>query len=155
MGLRLGDLRVTSDDFESEAGIPAECSQDGANRAPVIRISGVPADAVELALVCHDPDAPLPQGFTHWTLYNIPVATDRLDGESDLRFTSGPNGIGTPGYLGPQPPPGHGLHHYYFWVFALNTVVAGTPTREEFLDRYADNIVEQNRLVGLFSTPTA
>ncbi|MFX0543136.1 hypothetical protein ACEWPM_015570 [Roseovarius sp. S4756] len=53
-------------------------------------------------------------------------------------------------YYGPQPPEGHGKHHYYFWVYALNTTVEGTPTREEFLDKYADNIIEQNRIVGLY-----
>ena len=26
----------------------------------------------------------------------------------------------------------------------------GTPTREEFLAKYADNIIEQNRIVGLY-----
>lgn len=25
-----------------------------------------------------------------------------------------------PGYKGPAPPPGHGTHHYYFWVYALD-----------------------------------
>jgi hypothetical protein len=28
--------------------------------------------------------------------------------------------------------------------------VDGTPTREEFLERYKDNILEQNRVVGLY-----
>ena len=44
-----------------------------------------------------------------------------------------------------------GEHHYYFWVFALSRPVEGTPSREEFLDQYADAIIEQARTVGLFS----
>ena len=46
--------------------------------------------------------------------------------------------------------PGHGEHHYYFWVYALDTTVEGTPTREEFLQKYAGNIIEQNRIVGIY-----
>ena len=62
----------------------------------------------------------------------------------------GPNGAGDHQYYGPQPPAGHGEHHYYFWVYALDTNVEGTPTREAFLDTYAGNIIEQNRIVGLY-----
>jgi len=53
-------------------------------------------------------------------------------------------------YYGPQPPAGHGEHHYYFWVYALDTKVEGTPNREEFLQKYAGNIIEQNRIVGIY-----
>jgi phosphatidylethanolamine-binding protein (PEBP) family uncharacterized protein len=62
----------------------------------------------------------------------------------------GPNGAGGKQYYGPQPPAGHGEHHYYFWVYALDTKVDGTPTREEFLQKYAGNIIEQNRIVGIY-----
>ena len=52
--------------------------------------------------------------------------------------------------MGPQPPEGHGLHHYYFWIYALDTKVIGEPSREEFLEKYADNIIEQNRIIGTY-----
>jgi hypothetical protein len=70
--------------------------------------------------------------------------------DADSTYRPGPNGAGTLGYVGPQPPAGHGPHHYYFWVYALDTKVDGTPTREEFLSTYGPHIVEQNRLVGSF-----
>nr|WP_272214181.1 hypothetical protein [Marinicella sp. W31]MDC2877466.1 hypothetical protein [Marinicella sp. W31] len=89
-------------------------------------------------------------GFTHWTVYAIdPKTTDLSDAQE--KFRVGPNGAGDMQYYGPQPPAGHGDHHYYFWVYALDTNVEGTPTREQFLDTYADNIIEQNRIVGLYS----
>lgn len=53
--------------------------------------------------------------------------------------------------MGPQSPVGHGDHRYYFWVYALSRPVDGTPSREEFLDAYADAILEQNRVVGTFA----
>lgn len=77
-----------------------------------------------------------------------PGTTDITDAQS--KFRVGPNGAGQPGHYGPQPPDGHGPHHDYFWVYALNTQVDGAPIREQFLERYKDNIIEQNRVVGIY-----
>jgi phosphatidylethanolamine-binding protein (PEBP) family uncharacterized protein len=35
-------------------------------------------------------------------------------------------------------------------VYALDTRVDGTPGRNEFLEQYGANIIEQNRLVGIY-----
>ncbi|HEY8474190.1 MAG TPA: YbhB/YbcL family Raf kinase inhibitor-like protein [Natronosporangium sp.] len=150
MPLNIKDLKVTSSDFTDGGRLAHRHAADKGNEAPRLTIHGVPAEAVELAVICHDPDAPLAHGFTHWTLYGIPTDTREIGPEADKEFRAGPNGLGQPGYTGPQPPPGHGPHHYYFWVYALDTRVEGTPTREEFLARYADHIIEQNRIVGIY-----
>lgn len=145
MGLNIQDLAISSPDIASLAAIDDAFAAETGNRVPRLKISGVPADAVELAVILHDPDAPLPQGFTHWTVYGIdPQTADVTSGRV------GPNGIGEASYAGPQPPHGHGQHHYYFWVYALSRKVEGEPSREEFLANYADAIVEQNRLVGTY-----
>ncbi|MEI6038857.1 MAG: YbhB/YbcL family Raf kinase inhibitor-like protein [Actinomycetes bacterium] len=150
MGLNIANLKIQSTEFASGGKLSAIHSQDEENKIPQLEISGVPSNAKELVVICHDPDAPLPHGFTHWTLYGIPADTTDIGPGSDAKFKAGPNGMGAPGYLGPQPPVGHGVHHYYFWVYALDTVISGTPTREEFLSRYSENIVEQNRVVATF-----
>lgn len=144
------DLTVTSVDFPTGGRMDERFSADGGNQAPRITISGVPEEAVELALICHDPDAPLAQGFTHWVVYGISTGTTTLPDES-AGYREAPNDTGSTSYFGPQPPSGHGDHHYYFWVYALNTAVEGVPTRAEFLEKYSDNILEQNRLIGVFS----
>lgn len=153
MPKHIADLKVSSPDIEALGRIPDRFSQDDANDIPTIRISGVGSDAVELAFVLNDPDAPLPNGFTHWTLFNIPVDTTEISAANYASFTQGLNGIGEPTYSGPQPPQGHGIHHYYFWVYALDTHVEGTHSRETFLEKYAGNILEQNRFVATFSNP--
>lgn len=147
MALFIDRLVVSSPDFDQLAPIPAEFSADGGNRAPRIEFGGAPEGTVEYALICHDPDAPLPNGFTHWAVFGIPADATRLDGVA-LRF--GPNGIGEAGWFGPQPPVGHGVHHYYFWLYALSAQVQGSPNREEFLADCSDAIIEQARLVGTF-----
>ncbi len=143
------DLVVSSPDLVPLAAIPEEYSGYGANRVPALAVAGIPEGAVELALVCHDPDAPLPHGFTHWTVYGIPAVGGTLDLDAES-VRIGPNGLGEPGWTGPMPPEGHGIHHYYFWVYALSAPVSGTPTREEFLAGHGDHVIEQARLVGTF-----
>lgn len=149
MGLNIQDLAISSPDIDACGAIDDAFAAETGNRTPRLTISGAPAEAVELAVILHDPDAPLPQGFTHWTVYGIDPGTTELGGDAVVGRT-GPNGIGEAAYTGPQPPHGHGPHHYYFWVYALDRAVEGEPSREEFLERYADAIVEQNRLVGVY-----
>lgn len=148
MPLNIKDLRIDSADFDMLGLMDDRHAGDKGNVIPRLRISGVPSEAIELAVICHDPDAPLAHGFTHWTLYAVPPSTTDLDDEK--RYAVGPNGAGQHAYYGPQPPAGHGLHHYYFWVYALDKKVEGTPTREQFLERYGSNIIEQARLVGTY-----
>jgi Raf kinase inhibitor-like YbhB/YbcL family protein len=147
----IANLTVSSPDMESLARIPDRFSADGGNAVPTVSISGVGSDAVEIAFVLNDPDAPLPNGFTHWTLFNVPRDTTEISDSNFRDFTQGLNGMGEPVYSGPQPPQGHGVHHYYFWVYSLDTRVEGTHSRESFLEKYADNILEQNRFVATFS----
>jgi Raf kinase inhibitor-like YbhB/YbcL family protein len=150
MGLTLRDLAISSPAFEPGGRMADRFANDKGNDQPELHIRGVPEGTRELAIICHDPDAPLPFGFTHWLLYGIPPDTAVISDNGAGPFRSGDNDFGQPGYGGPQPPPGHGLHHYYFWVYALDTEVEGTPSRNAFLERYGGNILEQNRLVGVY-----
>ncbi|MFA9432778.1 YbhB/YbcL family Raf kinase inhibitor-like protein [Egicoccus sp. AB-alg2] len=150
MGLNIQDLAISSPEFEPLGRLEDRHANDKGNEQPTLRISGVPSDAVELAVVCHDPDAPLPDGFTHWLLYGLPADTTEVAPGADEQYRAGTNDFGEAGYGGPQPPPGHGPHHYYFWVYALSRPVEGSPSRREFLDTYADAIIEQNRVVGVY-----
>ena len=150
MALNIRDLAISSPDVVAGGSIDSRFSAEGGNAVPRLQISGVPAEAVELALILNDPDAPLPHGFTHWTVYNLPARDGMIDDTVLQQATTGKNGMGETSYSGPQPPSGHGVHHYYFWVYALDVAVAGTPNREEFLELYAGNIVEQNRFVATF-----
>jgi phosphatidylethanolamine-binding protein (PEBP) family uncharacterized protein len=56
------------------------------------------------------------------------------------------------GDTGPALPPGHGIHHYYFWLYALDTALKLAPGRdcEQLLAAIAPHIIEQARLVGTY-----
>lgn len=153
MALRLGTLTITSTDFTHSGPLAMRHGAAHDNLAPTLAISGVPDGTVELALIVHDPDAPLPHGFTHWVLYGISPDTTTIDDEAVARFRHGPQDAGGTDYFGPKPPAGHGIHHYYFTLYALDTSVQGEPSRAEFLSRYSENILEIARIVGTFETP--
>ncbi|PFG39521.1 hypothetical protein ATJ97_2027 [Georgenia soli] len=146
MGLNIRDLSIHSPDIGAGERIPDVHAADHGNEPPRLAVAGVPDGTEELAVIVHDPDAPLPHGFTHWVRYGLSPEDGELDGGR-----VGPHTMGEHAYTGPQPPPGHGVHHYYFWVYALNRAVDGEPSREEFLATYADSIIEQNRFVATYS----
>jgi Raf kinase inhibitor-like YbhB/YbcL family protein len=153
--MNLGDLRLSSPAFGPLGNIPKRYAYDGDNLSPPLEWSNAPADTREFALICFDPDAPLPYGFTHWVVYGIPAdVTDIGEGEGKEAFTEGTTSYGERGYGGPDPPPGNGPHHYYFWLYALDTALNLKPglTREQLLDAIADHIIVQARLVGIYES---
>jgi Raf kinase inhibitor-like YbhB/YbcL family protein len=143
-------MKVTSPDFEPGGRLDDRHSFGSENVAPRIVVSDVPEGTRELALILHDPDAPLPHGFTHWLRYGLPAHAGEISSDA-VAHRDGVNEFGKRGYGGPMPPVGHGPHHYFFWVYALSEPVAGEPGRLQFLDEYADRIVAQARVVGVYS----
>ncbi|QGM45979.1 YbhB/YbcL family Raf kinase inhibitor-like protein [Methylocystis heyeri] len=100
----------------------------GENVSPALEWTDPPAGAKSFAVLVHDPDAPTGgAGFWHWLLVDIPASTRSLpEGAGSADGKKLPAGarqletdFGEPGYGGPCPPPGHGVHHYNFTVYAL------------------------------------
>ncbi len=152
MSLKIGNLSISSTAFEQNGKIPRQHTVEGKNTSPPLQWKGVPQGTRQLALVCHDPDAPLPDGFTHWVVYGIPPTAQGIPEGGGAAFTQGLNGAGKQGYFGPAPPPGHGVHHYYFWLYALGDGAELKPNlnRDALLEAIADRILAQARLVGLY-----
>lgn len=153
MSLKLGNLKITSSAFGPEGHISKRNGGDGGNLSPELEWSGAPKGTKEFALVSFDYDAPLPRGFVHWVVYGIPAGVTKLaEGQPPTIHTAGVNGTGKPGYMGPYPPNGHGIHHYYFWVYALDDNLKLKPglNLEQLLDAISPHILEQARVVGLY-----
>lgn len=151
--LHLGALAVSSPAFEHGGAIPAKHTTEGADVSPALEWRNIPAGTRELALVCHDPDAPLTHGFTHWVVYGISPDAGGIAEGGGSEYVQGVSDFGSEGYGGPAPPPGHGTHHYFFHLYALDAQIgAGAGlTREELLERIDAHIIEQARVVGTFS----
>ena len=116
----MAGIELRSPSFGDHQPIPARHAKDHDNLSPALEWSGVPQEAVELALLCDDPDAPRGT-FTHWVLAGLqPTVTGLAEGEHPAAAVAGRNDFGEEGYSGPLPPVGHGLHRYVFRVFATS-----------------------------------
>ena len=145
-------MLLISPSFEHEGTIPKKFTCDGGNINPELQIQNVPAGARSLALIVHDPDAPMPGGFTHWVVWNINPATTLIKEESvPPGAMEGENDGGNIGYVGPCPP--SGTHHYHFRLFALNDIldVPADASLEEIQTSIDNHTIEQAELVGLYS----
>lgn len=114
----LGDFfALTTDAWTPGAQIPPRFSCDGENVSPPLVISQVPVGTVELAIVMIDPDA---NDFVHWVVTGIaPTSTFLEEGVVPAEAVETLNDAGTPGWTGPCPPIGDGIHTYDFALYAL------------------------------------
>ena len=156
MGFALSDMELSSPAFRQRGDIPTKHTGEGDDVSPALSWSNVPGGTKSFALICHDPDAPLvtpgAYGFVHWVVYNIPASVAQL-AEGDTHYTSGANNFGSNGYGGPMPPEGHGVHHYFFWILALDVETNLEPglSMGQLLEQIEPNVIGMNRLVGTYS----
>ena len=142
---------ITSPSFNNGEMIPRKFTCDGGDINPELQIQNVPAEAKSLALVLHDPDAPIPGGFTHWVVWNISPATLFIKEESvPPGSIEGKNSAGENKYAGPCPP--SGIHHYEFRLYALDGMldmpeVSAAEGAWAEIKRHA---ITQAELVGLY-----
>src|SRR3990172_2768434 len=120
-------ITVISTAFAPGQAIPKKYTGEGENVSPTLAWSGAPAGTKELALICDDPDAPRKEPFVHWVLYNIHAGVSILPEAGNGGATEGKNGTGKSGYTGPMPPPGSGVHHYHFKIYALDKALGLAP----------------------------
>ncbi len=141
-------LEVTSSAFQNNGLIPAKYTCEGDDINPPISVTGIPAKAKCLALICHDPDAPMQGGFTHWVMWN--VATDGKIPENFKGATQGFNTTKKTGYIGMCPPTG--THHYVFSVYALDAqLTIDKSTDKAALEKaIKDHVVASGTLTGLY-----
>lgn len=67
--MNIKDLTITSPALGPGEAIPTRYTADGEDVCPALEFRGVPEGTRSLAVICHDPDAPVPHGFTHWVVY--------------------------------------------------------------------------------------
>jgi len=145
-------LTITSSAFKAGERIPRKHTGEGADVSPPLAWTGAPAGTREFALVCDDPDAPTPQPWVHWVLYKVPGdRTSLAEGSADSAL-QGKTSFGHTRYGGPMPPPGHGVHRYYFKLYALDAPVNLKPgaTKEELLAAMKGHVLAQAELIGTY-----
>jgi Raf kinase inhibitor-like YbhB/YbcL family protein len=154
-------LILTSPQFHDGDFIPARFTGVGQNISPPLRWSGLPKNTLELALICDDPDAPGPQPWVHWVIYQIsPIGNKELPPGvlqkptvvQPLSAVQGVNSFGDYGYGGPLPPIGHGTHRYFFKLYALSQKINLKPglNKEQLLEKISPHVIAETQLMGRF-----
>lgn len=148
-------LTINSPAFSEGERIPDRFARDGANLSPPLKWVGAPEDTKSFALIVEDPDAPRGM-FRHWAVYDIAADKAGLDegaGRRSAALHQGANDFGNSGYDGPQPPRGHGLHHYHFHLAALDVDHLNVEPRDRADAVWAaarPHILAEAELVGVF-----
>lgn len=148
-------MKITSTAFSEGGTIPRRHTCDGEDAPPPLAWSDVPADAVTLALVVDDPDAPAGL-WTHWTLWNLPATAEGLPGGVGAGGIpgggrQGANSWGNARWQGPCPP--RGTHRYRFRLFALDATLslpAGAVV-ESLEEAMGGHVLAEVTLVGRYA----
>jgi Raf kinase inhibitor-like YbhB/YbcL family protein len=162
MTTSLKNLSLESSVFEHGAAIPKKYTADGADVSPPLKWSDPPPSTKEFVLIVDDPDAPTSDPWAHWVLYKIPASVRQLpEGlPKQLHISTGPlagavqghNSWAKPGWNGPSPPKGHGVHHYHFTLYALDRPLLLSPdlSKKAVVAAMKSQIVGEGELIGTY-----
>jgi hypothetical protein len=153
-------MRITSVAFADGGTIPPIHVMPGAggrNISVPLAWNDLPAGTRSLALSLVDPH-PVARNWVHWLVVNLPPdAAGLAEGASGDKMPAGArelkNSWGKPGYGGPQPPAGSGIHPYVFTLYALSVekldlkADAGLAAFEAALDGH---ILASAKITGYF-----
>ncbi|HTA90716.1 MAG TPA: YbhB/YbcL family Raf kinase inhibitor-like protein [Polyangiaceae bacterium] len=145
-------ITVRSVAFDDGAALPISCTVDGVGAPPPLSFHGVPESARAIVVICEDPDAPFPEPYVHWMVYGMPGVAEDLDAQSQVSYQQGQNSKLELGYTPAAPPPGHGVHHYHFQVFALDRALslADGIGRSDLLDELRGHVLAWGELIGTY-----
>ena len=149
-------LTLTSSAFAEGQAIPVKYTRDGENLSPPLKWTGAPDDTKSFILIVEDPDAPSGT-FRHWAIYNIPADRDGLpesvDTGANHAIRYGKNDFGNARYDGPEPPRGHGVHHYHFRLGALSVPTIQLPAGmgvQDIWSQASKHLIGEATLIGTF-----
>ncbi|HEY6332953.1 MAG TPA: YbhB/YbcL family Raf kinase inhibitor-like protein [Blastocatellia bacterium] len=147
-------FQVSSDAFANGRLMPSAYTCDGGNISPPLVWTGAPSGVKSFAIICDDRDAQ--HIFVHWIIYNIPGTANGLptrvppDVTLENGAKQGRNGFNGIGYGGPCPPGGN-PHHYFFHVYAIDSMLDPTISSREDLDKaMKGHVLSESVLMGMY-----
>ena len=148
----MGNLKLTSLDFEDGGEIPRIFGYKNGNKHPTLFVSDMPEGTEYLALIMDDPDAMGAVGkvWVHWVVWNIRWNTAAITSDYQ-NGTEGMTDFGEVGYGGPAPP--DKKHTYVFKLYALDTKLdlPEGSTKADVEKAMEGHIIEQTQLTGTYA----
>jgi len=149
-------IRMSSRAFADGGKLPTIYTADGEKLSPPLAWEGVPAAACSLVLLVEDADSPTPSPLVHAIVWDLAPRDGELV-EGALSSDSQPSGIGLNsfmqrGYLPPDPPRAHGVHHYAFQLLACDCPLDfdSAPGRTRLLEALRGHVIAKGCLVGTY-----
>ena len=149
-------MQITSPAFAHAEMIPDRYTCKGNDISLPLKWEAAPEGSRSFALIFDDPDAPMGT-WVHWVVYDLPAECNKLPEDvPDVNPVAGggvqgTNSWGRIGYGGPCPP--SGTHHYFFRLYALDTVLglkAGA-TKAQLLKAMEGHILDECELMGRYA----
>ncbi len=153
-------ILLSSPAFADGARLPDRFTADGEGVSPPLTWGKLPQGTASLLLIVEDPDAPAPRPLVHAIVAGIDLDASSLaegairpDGDGGPAGDSGRNSYGREGWLPPDPPTGHGVHHYVFQLFALAEApeLDASPGRGDLSDAFKARVLGAGMLTGTYS----
>ena len=72
-GIDLPSFTLTSSTLTDGAPMPESATARGGSLSPDLTWEGFPEQTASFMLTCFDPDAPIPSGWWHWAILDIPA----------------------------------------------------------------------------------
>lgn len=160
LGSGFATLDLSSPAFADGGRLPVRFTADGEGVSPPMLWGAPPEGTTALALIVEDPDAPAPQPLVHAVVWSIAPDERRLAegaivadglGDTDGRDV-GRNSYFREGWLPPDPPTGHGPHHYAFQLFALADPAhpGDSPGRSAIVTAMTGRVLAAGLLIGTY-----
>jgi Raf kinase inhibitor-like YbhB/YbcL family protein len=152
------EITLSSPAFAPGSQLPIQFTSDGIGVSPPLQWSDVPAEATSLALIVEDADSPTSEPLVHAIVVDIDPRLHGFD-EDDITTESastpaniGRNSFLRQAWLPPDPPPGHGVHHYVFQIFALlaGDEFSNSPGRKELVTAIRQRAIGSGCLIGTY-----
>jgi Raf kinase inhibitor-like YbhB/YbcL family protein len=144
-------MKLQSSAFNNGEEIPVKYTCFGPNISPPLSFIDVPAKAQSLVLTLEDVNAE-GKPWVHWLVFNIPTTTKHVaEGQLPLGGVEGLANGGTYGYEGPCPRYFNGRHHYWFQLYALDSLLDLSATADLATVKKAmsSHILDQAELLGI------
>lgn len=153
-------MKLTSPSFAHNQPIPQKHTGEGQDRSPALKWEAAPAGTKSFVIICDDPDAISVAGMVwdHWVIWNIPATVTELPENLEKQNVvlggarQGLNSWPAVGYNGPLPPPGHGVHHYHFRLYALDVELRlpAKATKKQVVAAMKGHILAEAELIGTY-----